>query len=178
MEFGVWLRNSRNKQGISTRQLAAACEVSPSYISQVERGHIQKPSLEIARKIMAALEIDNAEGILKQYGFIEADDTFIENNDYETKRNQLIDHLMREILYMDMEQLEAINLFYKYQAMFMKISKIEKRSTDLNTKIPMRALSEYIDFLHHKYVVNRLKQLFEMNDKSKFFNAKLKKNKK
>ncbi|WP_218640737.1 helix-turn-helix domain-containing protein [Paenibacillus odorifer] len=166
MEFGVWLRNSRSKLGISTRLLASTCEVSPSYISQVERGHIQKPSLEVARKIMAALAIENAESILKQYGFIEAGDTFIENNDYETKRNQLIEHLSREIQNMDFEQLEAINLFYKYQDMFMKISKVEKHASDLNTKIPMRALSEYIDFLHHKYVVNRLKRIFEMNDEA------------
>lgn len=166
MEFGVWLRNSRNKQGISTRQLALACEVSPSYISQVERGHIQKPSLEVARKIMAALQVENAEQILKQYGFIEDGDVFIENIDYETKRDQLIEHLTREIQRMDFEQLEAINLFYKYQDMFMKIRKVEKHASDLNTKIPMRALSEYIDFIHHKYVVNRLKRLFEMNDEA------------
>ncbi|MDK8188679.1 transcriptional regulator [Paenibacillus sp. UMB7766-LJ446] len=159
IEFGLWLRNSRNKLGISTRQLASVCEVSPSYISQVERGHIQKPSLEVARKIMAALQIENAEQILKQYGFIEADDTFIEINDYETKRNQLIEHLTREIQRMDFEQLEAINLFYKYQDMFMKISKVEKHTS-------IKVLSEYIDFLHHKYVVNRLKRLFEMSDEA------------
>lgn len=164
MEFGLWLRNNRNKEGISTRQLAAVCDVSPSYISQVERGHIQKPSLEVARKIMAALSIENAEEVLIRYGYIEAGETYVDLVEYESERSQLIEHLRREIDRMDFEQLEAINLFYRYQDMFMKISKIDKASSDKNTKIPIRAIGEFVDFLHYKYASKSQSKSLNEND--------------
>lgn len=37
-EFGVWFRDLREKTGISVRQLAKVLGVTPSYLSQVERG--------------------------------------------------------------------------------------------------------------------------------------------
>ncbi|QHT59342.1 helix-turn-helix transcriptional regulator [Paenibacillus lycopersici] len=158
MDFGVWLRNNRNKHGLSTRQLAAACGVSQSYMSQVERGNIQKPGIDVLKKIMAYFEVEDPEELLKQYGFINDGDTIkIENiiDDDGAKRNELLEYLVREMNSMDFEQLEAIKLFYKYQDTFIKISKIEKSSIDLNAKTPMRTINEFIEFLFDKYVVKR-----------------------
>ena len=37
-EFGLWFRDVREKSGISCRQMAKVLDVTPSYLSQVERG--------------------------------------------------------------------------------------------------------------------------------------------
>ncbi|GIO12184.1 hypothetical protein J19TS2_17390 [Cohnella xylanilytica] len=155
VEFGVWLRNNRNKLGISARSLAASCDVSPSYISQVERGHIQKPSFEVAQKVMTAFQIEEPETILRQFGYLDGSDNTISPSMPDTKRTELLAHLTRELERMDLEQLEALNMFYKYQDIFIKLHAIDKASIDLNTKIPMRTTIELIEFLFDKYVVKR-----------------------
>ena len=49
--FGEKLRILREKQGLSTRQLASAPEIkSPGYVSKLETGK-QKPSIELLLKI-------------------------------------------------------------------------------------------------------------------------------
>lgn len=155
LEFGIWLRNNRNKLGISARSLAASCDVSPSYISQVERGHIQKPSFEVAQKVMTAFQIEEPETILRQFGYLDGGDITINPNMPDSKRTELLAHLTRELERMDIEQLEALNMFYKYQDMFIKLNAIDKASIDLNTKIPMRTTIELIEFLFDKYVIKR-----------------------
>lgn len=155
LEFGIWLRNHRNKLGISARSLAASCDVSPSYISQVERGHIQKPSIEVAQKVMNAFQIKEPEAILKQFGYLDGGDNTVNPIMPDSKRTELLKHLTRELEQMDLEQLEALNMFYKYQDIFIKLHAIDKASIDLNTKIPMRTTIELIEFLFDKYVVRR-----------------------
>ncbi|ETT38503.1 helix-turn-helix domain-containing protein [Paenibacillus sp. FSL R5-808] len=155
LEFGIWLRNNRSKLGISARSLAASCDVSPSYISQVERGHIQKPSFEVAQKVMTAFQIEEPETILRQFGYLDGGDITISPNMLDSKRTELLAHLTRELERMDLEQLEALNMFYKYQDIFIKLYGIDKASIDLNTKIPMKTTIELIEFLFEKYVIKR-----------------------
>lgn len=57
MELSRKIRLCRQQKGYSMRELAAKAEISPSYLSKLERDLISQPSLEVVRKISYALEI-------------------------------------------------------------------------------------------------------------------------
>jgi len=63
LNFGGWIREQREKQGISQIQLAelAGNEISQSAISQYEREEIKEPSLKNIIMIASALNISIAE---------------------------------------------------------------------------------------------------------------------
>lgn len=52
--LGARIRSTREERGISVRSLAATAEVSPGFLSQLERG-LADPSLETLRRIAGAL---------------------------------------------------------------------------------------------------------------------------
>lgn len=160
-EFGVWLRNQRNKIGLTTRELASSSEVSRSYITQVEKGYIKKPSLEIASKMLTALQVDDPKQILIQYGLMQADNNYISHDDFQYKKQQLIEHLAREMQHMDLDQLEILNMVQRNQEMFVKLLAIEKQSSLVKTQFPLKTVQEYIEFIHRKHVVERLARLLE-----------------
>lgn len=54
--LGAEIRALRSSRGLSTVQLARACGVSPSLVSQVERG-VVAPSLEVLWAVARALEV-------------------------------------------------------------------------------------------------------------------------
>ena len=54
-EYGGWLSRSRQKSGLSARQLADKAGVSVGQISRIERGSTRKPHARTARKLWAAL---------------------------------------------------------------------------------------------------------------------------
>lgn len=57
IHFGVVVRSVRVKRGWRQRDLAAAADLSPSTISRIERGHLDRLSLAVIRRVAAALDI-------------------------------------------------------------------------------------------------------------------------
>ena len=55
--LGERLRRRRKTLGLTAKRLARAAGVSPSYISQIERGKQTGPSLEVLGALAAALEV-------------------------------------------------------------------------------------------------------------------------
>lgn len=56
MEIGPAIRNFREERGYTLEDLARKSNISPSYLSEIERGH-KRPSLKTLDKICAALNI-------------------------------------------------------------------------------------------------------------------------
>ena len=67
--LGEFIREQRDLNNISLRQLAKLAGVSNPYLSQIERG-LRKPSAEILQQIAKALRI-SAEALYVQAGFLE-----------------------------------------------------------------------------------------------------------
>ena len=68
-QLGDYIREQRDLNNISLRQLAKLAGVSNPYLSQIERG-LRKPSAEILQQIAKALRI-SAEALYVQAGFLE-----------------------------------------------------------------------------------------------------------
>lgn len=60
-EFGKLVKRQRRRLGMSARALSQYIGLSPSYISQLERGLIRKPTYDIAVKIGEHLDITEDE---------------------------------------------------------------------------------------------------------------------
>ncbi|SMB99871.1 Helix-turn-helix [Thermanaeromonas toyohensis ToBE] len=56
MELGATIRNFREEKGYTLEELARKSQISPSYLSEIERGH-KRPSLKTLDKICSALNI-------------------------------------------------------------------------------------------------------------------------
>ena len=56
MTIGQWIKEEREKAGLSIRQLAAKSGISLSYLSQIERD-LKNPSIDILIKIGKTLDI-------------------------------------------------------------------------------------------------------------------------
>ena len=67
--LGDYIREQRDQNDISLRQLAKLAGVSNPYLSQIERG-LRKPSAEILQQIAKALRI-SAEALYVQAGILE-----------------------------------------------------------------------------------------------------------
>jgi transcriptional regulator with XRE-family HTH domain len=65
-EFGKLIKKQRRRLGMSARALSQRIGLSPSYISQLERGLIKKPTYDIASKIGEHLDI--SEDVLLFFG--------------------------------------------------------------------------------------------------------------
>ncbi|MFV5767252.1 helix-turn-helix domain-containing protein [Mammaliicoccus sciuri] len=55
LEFVTIIKNERKKLGISRRQFAITCGVSPSYLGEIERGEKKNPSVDTLEKIRKGL---------------------------------------------------------------------------------------------------------------------------
>lgn len=56
--FGKKVQKLREKTGMSQRQLAFAVDVTPTYMSKIERGEFAPPSEEVVKKIAFVLNCD------------------------------------------------------------------------------------------------------------------------
>jgi transcriptional regulator with XRE-family HTH domain len=63
--FGKMIRKLREKKGISLRSLAARAELSPTYMSKIERGDVPPPAEDKIRAIASALDQDAFEFLAK-----------------------------------------------------------------------------------------------------------------
>lgn len=68
--LGVWVRQSRNQQGMSQRQLADAAGLSRSYVCDIERGRGNEPSLNTLDKLAGALGASRSD-LMKASGLID-----------------------------------------------------------------------------------------------------------
>jgi HTH-type transcriptional regulator, competence development regulator len=59
--FGAYIRRKRTEAGITLRKFAAAIDVSPTYISQVERGVFKPPGENTIKRIAQTLSEDEDE---------------------------------------------------------------------------------------------------------------------
>jgi HTH-type transcriptional regulator, competence development regulator len=64
MEFGQYVKEIRKTKGLSLREAAKRSGVSHPYLSQLENGKNDKPSLEIINKLAKGLGVNNGDLIL------------------------------------------------------------------------------------------------------------------
>jgi transcriptional regulator with XRE-family HTH domain len=57
MNFGAWLAKRRNDSGLSQRDLAKKCDLSPAYVASLERGTSEPPPLSTCKALARALAI-------------------------------------------------------------------------------------------------------------------------
>jgi len=57
MTFGEFIRDRREKQNLSLRQMAQQMHISPSYLSDMERGNRKAPSKDLLDLIAYILKI-------------------------------------------------------------------------------------------------------------------------
>ena len=60
-ELGVRLRRRRKALGLAAKELARAAGVSPSYVSQLEHGKQDRPSLDVLSALATALGVPTSE---------------------------------------------------------------------------------------------------------------------
>ena len=75
-EFGKLVKKERKRLGMSARLLSQRIGLSPSYISQLERGLIKKPTYDIAVKIGDCLDI--SEDVFLFFGIEPLDEPVLE----------------------------------------------------------------------------------------------------
>ncbi len=61
VSLGQRLHRLRTDRGLGLGELARRCEVSKGYLSQLERGEANNPSVEAVRKLAAGLEVPVAD---------------------------------------------------------------------------------------------------------------------
>lgn len=68
--LGVWVRQTRTRQGMSQRELADAANLSRSYVCDIERGRGNEPSLATLDKLAGALGASRSD-LMKASGLID-----------------------------------------------------------------------------------------------------------
>lgn len=67
-KFGEYLRSLRNRKGLTMRQLEDLSGISRSYISQIENGKRDIPSLDVIKSIHEHLDV-TYEHLLQEAGY-------------------------------------------------------------------------------------------------------------
>jgi len=70
--FGKKVRTERERSGISLRKLASLLEMSPSYLSKLERGLVAPPSDKFIEQISEILDIDK-DSLMASAGKVSSD---------------------------------------------------------------------------------------------------------
>jgi len=80
-KFGALIKGLRLKKGMSLREFARRIEVSPAYVSRIERGRDNPPSVEILERMEDALGVDRGT-LLAEAGKLPSDfvDVFTESD--------------------------------------------------------------------------------------------------
>lgn len=98
--LGKFLEKARNDRGLSIYRLAKLSGVSHSYISQLEKGDKEQPSLDILQKLAGPLDISLSEllittGLIKEYELKQALEEF---TDYDSELDKLIYKTLKTIM--------------------------------------------------------------------------------
>ncbi|WML45394.1 helix-turn-helix transcriptional regulator [Neobacillus sp. PS3-40] len=157
--IGQLIRNKRLEKRIGVRELSRDIGVSPSYISQLEKGVYKKPSDEVLLNIFNVLNFEE-----KYKSVFGLSDSHTETKEDQIKNNELkrilIEKLIDQMENMDTSEIELYALFFQgYRDVMVKIIEIEKKANDRAKTI--HSIREYVDFLYNKHVVNRLSRLFD-----------------
>lgn len=59
LNFGIYLRKIREEKKISIRQLARAIGITPTYLSDIEKGNNKPPNKQLLEEIVNELQIKN-----------------------------------------------------------------------------------------------------------------------
>lgn len=59
--FGAYVKEKRSQIGISLRELAQRLDITPSYLSDIEKGRRNAPEKRIIEKLIGVLEIPELE---------------------------------------------------------------------------------------------------------------------
>ena len=117
--FGELLRAKRLAKGYSLRKFASLIDVSPTYLSQVEQGHIDPPTAERVGRI-AELLGENADVLIAMAGRLPDDlPTIIR------KQPERMPELLREANGLTAEQLLRLTK----QARRLKSQDVRKKTT-------------------------------------------------
>lgn len=76
MELGEYIKKTRNRHGMSARELARKSGVSKSYLSQLETGKNKNPTHEILNKLAGPLQVDVSD-LYDAAGYFTPSDKFV-----------------------------------------------------------------------------------------------------
>lgn len=62
--FGEKVRDLREKKGISQRQFALALDITPTYMSKIERGEFPPPAEAVIKNMAKLLEVNSNDLLL------------------------------------------------------------------------------------------------------------------
>lgn len=157
--IGQLVRNKRLEKKIGVREFSRVIGVSPGYVSQLEKGTYKNPSDEVL------INIFNVLGFEEKYRTIFGLSEMTEQElDAQIKNKELkkilLQNLMSQFENLELDQIELyIEFMLEYRDIAVKIVEIEKKAEDKAKLI--HSIREYVDFIHNKHVVNRVKNLFE-----------------
>lgn len=63
MDFGSYVKEKRQKKGISLRGLSELLDIAPSYMSDIEKGNRNAPTKEIIDKMIKVFELTDKEKV-------------------------------------------------------------------------------------------------------------------
>ena len=64
LNFGMYLRRIREAKKISVRQLAKAVKITPTYLSDIEKGNNKPPNCVLLKAIIKELQIENNDKLI------------------------------------------------------------------------------------------------------------------
>lgn len=139
--LGQTLKKQRTKMKMGVRETAKRVGISPGYITQLEKGMIKKPSIEIIESLFTILKM---EGI------------YISDN---TEEQAYKDKILDSISVMNLEELKAMEFILKCSGLVSNLYEINQKS---NKKEKVLAgICDYIHYQHNRYVTRRIERLFE-----------------
>lgn len=107
--FGEKIRELRAERGLSLKDMAAALQVSPAYLSALEHGHRGKPSAGLLHQICGFFEIiwDDAEEI-RALAELSHPKITVDTSGLSARHTELANRLARDIRSLDGRQVEAL----------------------------------------------------------------------
>lgn len=157
--IGKLIRQKRIEKNIGVRELAREVDVSPGYITQLEKGTYKNPSQTVLMKLFDLLKFENK--YKNVFGLSElTEDQFNEKLNNEEFKKIYVNNLLTQFETMEADDLKKLILFLEqFQDIFVKLVEIDEKAHEKG-KV-MHSIREFVDFVHNKNVVNRLNKLFE-----------------
>lgn len=150
MDFGLFVKELREEQEISTRELSKRIGKGSNYISSIENGRNKQPSPLVAKKILTELSIgmDRIPDILVQFNIIEKKDRIrlLFDMDDESKKKEIKESIIQSLELMDVDMLSAIHAIVNRHEDFV----IGVYSLEENNKRSLASLKDYLDYLVNK----------------------------
>lgn len=123
MNFGEFIKEKRENQKLSIREVSRISGVSHPYISQIENGKIDKPSPNILKKLATAFENVTYIGLLRAAGYSDIanreklTDIFGAEHDFleQFERLQVLEQIVDLKVFLELDFLDLLfNPIYPY----------------------------------------------------------------